>query len=82
MPYAGCNPAPGVYTCGDNATVNLYHDHEQTPTGDCGVGIECGEYVFNHRNASLTDFLLGDYFFGPTGAGSPIISGFYVDDCM
>jgi len=25
-------------------------DFEQTPRGDCGVGIECGEYVFDHRN--------------------------------
>lgn len=66
MPLAGCNPAPGVYTCGANASQNLYHDFEETPqarTFRCGVGIECGEYVFNHRNASLRDFFLGDYFF-------------------
>ena len=45
MPLAGCSPAPGVYTCGPNATTNLYHDYEQTPprSGDCGVGVECGE---------------------------------------
>jgi hypothetical protein len=66
MPLAGCNPAPGVYTCGANASQNLYHDFEETPSAHtfrCGAGIECGEYVFNHRNASLRDFFLGDYFF-------------------
>ena len=123
MPLAGCMPEPGNYICGPNATQNLYHDFEQTPKGDCGEGIECGEYVcvrgnagaagagmkaaplpfrvtqltltphslapllatplptrasFNHRNASLTDFLLGEYFFGETGAGSPLVDGFYV----
>jgi hypothetical protein len=81
MPYAGCMPSPGHYICGVNATQNLYHDFEQTPRGDCGAGVQCGEYVFNHRNASLTNFLLGEYFFGnETGAGNPLIDGFYVDD--
>ena len=66
MPIAGCMPSPGVYVCGVNASDNLYHDFEETPqarTFRCGVGIECGEYVFNHRNASLRDFFLGEYFF-------------------
>lgn len=66
MPVAGCMPSPGVYVCGANASDNLYHDFRETPqarTFRCGVGIECGEYVFNHRNASLRDFFLGDYFF-------------------
>ena len=57
MPKKGCMPSPGHYTCGANATDNLYHDFEQTPHGDCGKGIECGEYVFNHRNASLRPVL-------------------------
>lgn len=52
-------PSPGEYVCGPNATQNLFHDFEQTPKGDCGEGVECGEYVFNHRNASLLPFLLG-----------------------
>lgn len=80
MPYANCSTAPGVYVCGPNATTNLYHDFEQTPSGDCGFGVQCGEYVFNHRNESLRSFLVGEYFFGPTGAGSPDVLGFYVDD--
>ena len=56
MPLAGCMTSPGEYVCGPNATQNLYHDEEQTPRGDCGAGVECGEYVFNHMNESLPDF--------------------------
>jgi hypothetical protein len=79
MPLAGCMPTPGHYICGPNATQNLYHDFQQTPKGDCGLGVECGEYVFNHLNASLADFLLGEYFLGKTnGAGNPVVDGFYV----
>lgn len=80
MPLAGCMPTPGEYVCGPNATQNLYHDFEQTPHGDCGTGVECGEYVFNHLNASLTDFLLGEYFFGANGAANAAVDGYYVDD--
>lgn len=82
MPYANCSN----YECGPNATQNLYHDFEQTPgVKECAApnasfGVECGEYVFNHRNASLRSFLLGDYFFGPDAAGNPLVDGFYVDD--
>jgi hypothetical protein len=80
MPLKGCMPSPGNYVCGPNATQNLYHDFEQTPQGYCGKGIQCGEYVFNHRNESLRAFLLGPYFFGPTGAGNPAVQGFYVGE--
>jgi hypothetical protein len=86
MPLANCSTAGGPpYLCGPNATNNLFHDYEQTPprTGDCGVGVECGEYVFNHRNDSiLIDFFLDEYFFGPTALGAPdgVVRGFYVDD--
>ena len=65
MPLAGCL-VNGSYVCGANATANLYHDFEQTPTGDCGKGVQCGEYVFNHRNVTspagpgLESFLLGE----------------------
>ena len=65
MPYAGCMPQPGNYICGPNVTQNLYHDFEETPKGDCGAGIECGEYVFDHRNASVRDFFVGALHYGP-----------------
>jgi hypothetical protein len=78
MPLKGCMPQPGNYICGPNATQNLFHDFEQTPKGDCGVGVECGEYVFDHRNASVRDFFLGDYFFPKPFPKS--VTGYYVDD--
>lgn len=81
MPYAGCMPTPGNYVCGPNASQNLYHDFLETPfarTFRCGVGIECGEYVFNHRNSSLRDFFLGEYFFPQPFPKS--VTGYYVDD--
>ena len=49
----------------------------QTPRGDCGAGIECGEYLYDLRNASLRAWLASDYLLGPTGLGSPAIHGFY-----
>ncbi len=87
MPYAGCNPSPGVYVCKDangtvSATANLYHDFEQTPHGDCGNNVQCGEYVFNHLNDTIqSEFFLGEYFFGAAnGAGNETVDGFYIDD--
>ena len=78
MPLAGCMPQPGNYVCGPNATQNLFHDFEQTPRGDCGSGVECGEYVFDHRNSSVREFFLGDYFFPKPFPKS--VTGYYVDD--
>eukprot|EP00730_Choanoeca_flexa_P007323 TRINITY_DN12312_c0_g1_i6.p2 TRINITY_DN12312_c0_g1~~TRINITY_DN12312_c0_g1_i6.p2 ORF type:complete len:328 (+),score=59.23 TRINITY_DN12312_c0_g1_i6:2846-3829(+) len=81
MAKAGCVPRSGHYICGPNATDNLYHDFEQTPQGACGVGVECGEYVFDHRNSSLQAWLLNDYFMdAKTGGNNPNVDGFYVDD--
>ena len=68
----------------------LYHDQEQTPgfphgdgscPGPCDCGVHpCGEYLFDHTNASLADFVLDDVLLGPTGMGNENISGFYLDD--
>lgn len=53
MPRKGCMPSPGEYICGDNATTNLYHDFEQTPRGDCGNGVECGEVGENNDHLAF-----------------------------
>lgn len=45
---------------------------------DCGVN-PCGEYIFDHRNASLQSFILDDLL-GPTALGNENITGFYLDD--
>lgn len=82
MPYKQCKNTNGYPDgrCGPNATQNLYHDFEQTTAGDCGLGVECGEYVFNHMNTSLISWLTTVYFGGVTGTSNPLVRGFYVDD--
>jgi len=68
----------------------LYHDLDQTPgfphgdgscpgPCDCG-GVPCGEYLWDHRNASLREWLINDFILGPTGLGNANVSGFYFDD--
>lgn len=46
-----------------------------------------GEYLFDFRavNESVNgqtflEWYIDDYFFSPTGAGNPLVKGFYVDD--
>ena len=75
---------------------SLYHDQVQTPQYprgslldgscpdapcDCGVGIPCGEYVFDHRNGSmLAEWLTSEYIGGSAGMQDPNIDGFMLDD--
>jgi len=73
----------------------LYHDQLETPEHvppnpnvpgickgvcDCGSVIPCGEYVFDHRNASLRKWLLEEYIGGKEGIGSDAIDGIFIDD--
>eukprot|EP01083_Nonionella_stella_P208074 755365_1 len=76
----------------------FYHDQEQTPhypaqctpnQCDCGGGatnsdgLPCGEYVWDHRNASLREWLVQTHILGPiggTGLNNDAIDGFYIDD--
>lgn len=80
LAFKNCTDGRGGYVCGPNATQNLYHDFEQTPRGDCGVGVECGEYLFDFRNDSLRAWMSGDYVLSNTALGNPNISGFFFDD--
>ena len=58
-------------SCGQGT---LYHDFEQTPRGDCGQGVECGEYLWNHSNGSmLTGFFVEEFVGGEQGMGSPYV---------
>ena len=69
---------------------DLYHDQEQTPHQcpdnaeqcDCGVGLPCGEYLYDHRNGSqLHEWLINSVILHPTnGLGNENISGFFFDD--
>jgi len=40
----------------------------------------CGEYLWDHRNASLRDFLVNEFILGENGLGNANVSGFYLDD--
>jgi hypothetical protein len=44
----------------------------------CTSPVTAGEYVFNHRNDSLREWFMTNYFFGPTAMDSPFVNGFYV----
>jgi hypothetical protein len=71
---------------------DLYHSQDQTPqhpgecVGDCSChGVPCGEYVWDHRNASLREWLVREHVMGVSSGGTdgmanPNISGFYFDD--
>ena len=73
---------------------SFYHDQVLTPNvpashpkpagacvGACDCGAHpCGEYVFDHRNASLRKWLLEQYIGGPAGMGHPDVEGMFLDD--
>ena len=75
----------------------FYHDQEQTPEVptsknpspdgscdgecDCGEGLPCGEYIFDHRNGTmLRNWIVEEMFLSPFGLGSDAIDGFFTDD--
>lgn len=47
---------------------------------DCGPGLPCGEYLWDHRNQSLREWLIADFLLGPDGLGNVNVDGYYVDD--
>ena len=48
---------------------------------DCGEGLPCGEYLWDHRNASLRAWLVDEFVLGAeSGLGNPAIDGYYFDD--
>jgi len=65
---------------GNTASTNLYHDFGQTPGGDCGNGVECGEYLFDHRNDTLREWLINEYVVSQNGVLNPAIDGVFFDD--
>ena len=81
----------------DNKCSDFYHDEwHRTPEHpsqcinecDCGKGLPCGEYVWDHRNKTLQQWLTDVFIMGPsenngqnsTGLNNPNIDGFYIDD--
>jgi hypothetical protein len=67
-----------------------YHDQDQTPEhprGDgscideCDCGTQpCGEYLWDHRNNSLREFLISEFVLGPDGIGNAAVDGVFLDD--
>ena len=54
-------------------------------TCDCGTNkdgsqLPCGEYLFDHRNSSLGDWLVDQFLLGPLGLGAPEVDGTFLDD--
>ena len=49
---------------------------------DCGDHIPCGDYVFDHRNASLREWIVNDFMMGDAlGMGNrSAVDGFLLDD--
>jgi len=74
----------------------FYHDQEQTPQvptisnphpdgscskDGCNCGLNpCGEYIFDHRNASVKDWIIQNLILSDTGLGSPSVDGMFIDD--
>ena len=70
----------------------LFHDIVQTPlpyiTGkskydglcsgacDCGVGVPCGEFLWNFSDPAVTRVFVDEYVMGDNGMGSGVVDGF------
>lgn len=56
--------------------------NECTGDCDCGEGLPCGEYLWDHRNGTmLREFLINEFILNPkTGLGNPNVTGFFFDD--
>ena len=63
----------------------FYHDQKQTPhfnqtdqcmdECDCGKGLPCGEYLWDHRNVSLQKWLTDVFIMGPSENGGENSTG-------
>lgn len=86
---------PHVPKCDDNydppKCSEFYHDQGQTsrhPKGDgscvdhaCDCGcVPCGEYLWDHRNASLRKWLVDMHVTGTMSVGGPDVAGIFTDD--
>jgi hypothetical protein len=92
----GGSAAPSVYNysvppCTGAKCSAFYHDQQQTPEHgapgqcvgvcDCGEGLPCGEYLWDHRNASLRTWMIDEFLLGAKyGLGNANVDGYYLDD--
>lgn len=91
VPVCDSNYSPALCTAlyhDQSQTPGYPHGDGDCSAPACDVGgIPVGEYLFDFRawNVSVNGQTFGqwyidDYFFGATGAGNPLVGGFYVDD--
>ena len=75
---------PGWTGGGNGGPDGVCHGDTKGDTGkgcDCGHGVSCGGYIWDHRNSSLLRWLTDEYIGGSKlGLGSPDIDGFFLDD--
>ena len=45
-----------------------------------GIDRNSGEYIWDHRNASLREWLVEEHVMGALGMGNENVTGFYFDD--
>eukprot|EP00935_MAST-01C_sp_MAST-1C-sp1_P002224 g2224.t1 len=77
-PRCELNPRLNKTLCSD-----LFHTRlAWTEDGhDCGDVIPCGDYVFDHRNQSLREWIVKELMMGPMGMGNrSAVDGFLIDD--
>lgn len=70
-PDTGETPPPSLGTVGQMCANGVC---------DCGPGLPCGEYLWDHRNASLREWLVDEFVGGPNGLANPSVDGFFFDD--
>ena len=65
------NPHYGAHACNGS---------EPQPICECGLGLPCGQFMFDFRNDSLVSWLNSEYLGGALGLGSPNVDFFFLDD--
>lgn len=73
-----------VPPCTDGLCSDSYHSQDQAPSPpDCGAdhkcdcgGVPCGEYLLDHRNESLREWIVQEHILGREGMGNENISGY------
>jgi len=70
-----------THTCSLHPQTPEYPHGDGSCPGPCDCGtVPCGEYLWDHRNDTLTAWMVNDFVLGPTGLGNANVSGLYFDD--
>ena len=69
----GSGLKPGRFAAWCNETCDCGHQQD-------GTLLPCGEYLFDHRNSSLGNWFVQEFFLGALGLGSKYVDGYFLDD--